>query len=69
MTRLPIVDAGTMEKVLFSLGFSKTRQRGSHAFYRHSDGRHDASSPSGTGYFPPVDACDIERNRSYAGSI
>ncbi|NLF08543.1 MAG: type II toxin-antitoxin system HicA family toxin [Pirellulaceae bacterium] len=39
MTRLPIVDARTMEKVLFSLGFSKTRQRGSHAFYRHSDGR------------------------------
>jgi predicted RNA binding protein YcfA (HicA-like mRNA interferase family) len=24
---------------LFSLGFVKTRQKGSHAFYRHDDGR------------------------------
>jgi predicted RNA binding protein YcfA (HicA-like mRNA interferase family) len=39
MTRLPIVDARTMERVLFELGFAKTRQRGSHAFYRHADGR------------------------------
>jgi predicted RNA binding protein YcfA (HicA-like mRNA interferase family) len=39
MTRLPIVDARTMERVLLNLGFAKTRQRGSHAFYRHSDGR------------------------------
>ncbi len=39
MSRLPIVDAKTMEKVLIVLGFQKTRQRGSHAFYRHADGR------------------------------
>jgi len=39
MTRLPIVDARTMERVLVDLGFAKTRQRGSHAFYRHADGR------------------------------
>ncbi len=39
MTRLPIVDARTMERVLLQLGFAKTRQRGSHAFYRHPDGR------------------------------
>ena len=28
-----------MEKVLFLMGFEKTRQRGSHVFYRHFDGR------------------------------
>ena len=39
MSRLPIVDAKKMEKFLFSLGFVKTRQKGSYAFYRHSDGR------------------------------
>ncbi|HJX30561.1 MAG TPA: type II toxin-antitoxin system HicA family toxin [Thermodesulfobacteriota bacterium] len=28
-----------MEKLLFSLGFVKTRQKGSHVFYRHINGR------------------------------
>ncbi|MBI4267897.1 MAG: type II toxin-antitoxin system HicA family toxin [Chloroflexi bacterium] len=39
MTRLPIVDFPTMEKVLLSLGFQAVRQKGSHVFYRHVDGR------------------------------
>ena len=39
MTRLPIVDARTMEKVLLELGFTAIRRKGSHVFYRHSDGR------------------------------
>ncbi|MFB6274062.1 MAG: type II toxin-antitoxin system HicA family toxin [Salinibacter sp.] len=39
MSRLPIVDARTMEKLLFRLGFERIRQKGSHAFYRHPDGR------------------------------
>jgi len=39
MSRLSIVDAKTMEKALFAFGFAKTRQKGSHAFYRHPDGR------------------------------
>lgn len=39
MSRLRIVDSKTMEKVLFSLGFEKARQKGSRAFYRHADGR------------------------------
>lgn len=39
MSKLPLVDARTMEKILFHLGFEKTRQKGSHAFYRHSDRR------------------------------
>ena len=39
MTRLPIVNARTMERVLFHLGFVRVRQKGSHVIYRHSDGR------------------------------
>ena len=39
MTRLPIVNFKTMEKMLFRLGFQAVRQKGSHVFYRHSDGR------------------------------
>jgi predicted RNA binding protein YcfA (HicA-like mRNA interferase family) len=39
MTRLPIVDFKTMEKVLLYLGFQAVRQKGSHVFYRHPDGR------------------------------
>ena len=39
MTRLPIVDARTMEKVLLHLGFAAVRRKGSHVFYRHVDGR------------------------------
>ena len=39
MKRLSIVDFKTMEKVLFSVGFQAVRQKGSHIFYRHPDGR------------------------------
>jgi predicted RNA binding protein YcfA (HicA-like mRNA interferase family) len=39
MTRLSIVDAKTMERVLLALGFHIIRQKGSHVFYRHPDGR------------------------------
>ena len=39
MSKLPLIDAGTMEKLLLSLGFARTKQKGSHAFYRHEDGR------------------------------
>ncbi len=39
MTRLPIVNFKTMEKVLLNLGFQVIRQKGSHVFYRHPDGR------------------------------
>ena len=28
-----------MEKLLFFLGFKNTRQKGSHKFYRHSNGK------------------------------
>lgn len=39
MTKLPIVDARTMDRILRALGFSPVRQKGSHVFYRHPDGR------------------------------
>ena len=39
MSRLPLIDALTMEKLLFLLGFERVRQKGSHVFYRHPDGR------------------------------
>lgn len=39
MTRLKLINAKTMEKLLLRLGFEKVRQKGSHAFYRHPDGR------------------------------
>ena len=39
MTRLPIVDAKKLEKILLHLGFAAVRQKGSHIFYRHPDGR------------------------------
>ena len=40
MTRLPVLDAKTLENVLLrDLGFVRVRQKGSHVFYRHPDGR------------------------------
>lgn len=39
MTKLPIVDFRRMETLLLSVGFERTRQKGSHVFYRHPDGR------------------------------
>jgi len=39
LTRLSIVDARTMEKILLQLGFERIRQKGSHVFYRHPDGK------------------------------
>jgi predicted RNA binding protein YcfA (HicA-like mRNA interferase family) len=39
MTHLPIVNYRTMEKILLNLGFQVIRQKGSHVFYRHPDGR------------------------------
>jgi predicted RNA binding protein YcfA (HicA-like mRNA interferase family) len=36
---MPIVTARSMERVLFHLGFQAIRQKGSHVFYRHDDGR------------------------------
>jgi len=39
LSKLPIVDFRTMDKVLTTMGFESARQKGSHVFYRHPDGR------------------------------
>lgn len=40
MSKLPIVDARTFERILLKWGFQIVRQKGSHVFYRHPDGRY-----------------------------
>ncbi len=39
MSHLPLIKAKKMEKLLFTLGFNKIRQKGSHVFYKHTDKR------------------------------
>jgi predicted RNA binding protein YcfA (HicA-like mRNA interferase family) len=39
LSKLRLIDAVQMEKLLFRLGFEKVRQKGSHVFYRNPDGR------------------------------
>lgn len=39
MTKIPVIPAKKIEKVLNELGFQKLRQKGSHVFYRHNNGR------------------------------
>ncbi len=40
MSRFPLTDAKSLEKILLKLGFAFVRQKGSHRFYRHQDGRY-----------------------------
>jgi predicted RNA binding protein YcfA (HicA-like mRNA interferase family) len=40
MSKLPVVDARTFERILIKWGFRVVRQKGSHVFYRHEDGRY-----------------------------
>lgn len=39
MSRLPVVDFRTLDRFLSHIGFQAVRQKGSHIFYRHPDGR------------------------------
>lgn len=39
MSRLPVVGFRQMERIVLHLGFERVRQKGSHVFYRHPDGR------------------------------
>ncbi len=39
MSKLQIIDAERMEKLLYLLGFERIRQKGSHVFYKHPDRR------------------------------
>ena len=40
MSKLPLITVKNFEKLLFELGFQFKRQKGSHVFYRHPDGRY-----------------------------
>jgi predicted RNA binding protein YcfA (HicA-like mRNA interferase family) len=40
MSKLPVTSAKDLERILFRLGFEFTRQKGSHRFYKHPDGRY-----------------------------
>jgi predicted RNA binding protein YcfA (HicA-like mRNA interferase family) len=42
MSKLPVVKASRLEKILLQLGFKRIRQKGGHVFYRHPDGRYTA---------------------------
>jgi len=48
MTRLVMLDFKTVDRLLKELGFQSVRQRGSHVFYRHDDGR-TTTVPNHTG--------------------
>jgi len=39
MTKLPLLNAEEIIKILKKLGFEIKRQEGSHMFFKHSDGR------------------------------
>jgi predicted RNA binding protein YcfA (HicA-like mRNA interferase family) len=39
VTHIPVIDFRTLDRLLKKLGFAAVRQRGSHVFYRHADGR------------------------------
>lgn len=39
MSKLPVLDAKELIKILSKIGFRKIRQEGSHIFFEHPDGR------------------------------
>ncbi len=39
MSRLPILKPNEVVSILYKLGFTEVRQRGSHKQFRHADGR------------------------------
>ena len=40
MSKLPLITVKSFELLLIELGFEIKRQKGSHVFYRHNDGRY-----------------------------
>jgi predicted RNA binding protein YcfA (HicA-like mRNA interferase family) len=39
MSKLPLITAKDLIKVLVKIGFEQKRQKGSHKFFKHPDGR------------------------------
>jgi predicted RNA binding protein YcfA (HicA-like mRNA interferase family) len=52
MSKLKIITSSKMCRLLEGMGFINTRQRGSHRFYRHIDGRTTVI---------PIHAADLDR--------
>ena len=61
MSRLALISATEMEKILFRLGFDRLRKKGSHAFYQHHDGRTTTIPFHGNKDIPRSLLCDILR--------
>jgi predicted RNA binding protein YcfA (HicA-like mRNA interferase family) len=52
MSKLKLINSIDFEKLLYKEGFLKTRQVGSHAFYKHSDGRYTTLPHHGKDVLP-----------------
>ena len=52
MSKLKLISSKEFEKLLFNEGFVKTRQEGSHAFYKHPDGRYTTLAHHGNEDIP-----------------
>ena len=68
MAKLPQLDAIQLSKILKKLGFRFIRQRGSHMFFRHSDGRttiipHHSKDKIGPGLLNKIIRKDIGISR------
>jgi predicted RNA binding protein YcfA (HicA-like mRNA interferase family) len=48
MSRLPLLTSKELIKILLQLGFELKRQRGSHKFFQHKDGRTTVIPDHGT---------------------
>ncbi len=48
MSRLPLMTAKDLIKILLKLGFELKRQKGSHKFFQHKDGRTTVIPDHGT---------------------
>lgn len=48
MSKLPLLTAKELIKIMFKLGFELKRQKGSHKFFQHKDGRTTVIPDHGT---------------------
>jgi len=65
MSHLPLVDSKALEKLLLSIGFEIKRQKGSHVFYRHPDGRYTTiPHHKGPEHQQVIDQRDIEADKT-----
>ena len=68
MSKLPQLDAIKLSKILKRLGFKFIRQKGSHMFFKHSDGRttvvpHHSGDKIGPGLLLKIIKDDLKLSR------